>query len=445
MKGILVQAFRPLKARFDTESKTLFRNSSWVFSSNLVGSLLGFIRAVLVARLLGVELLGAYTMAIAFVLTTQEFMRLNVSMGLIKFGASCLQHEHRKRLIGVIKYSLRLSILSALAAVVLLAILTLLFYDTFIPVRGLATYVILFAIANSLSFVDAISKAVLKLFYKFKTSSMIQMLMDLIEFTIVAATLFYYRGDLEKFLMAAIITRTINSLVCNWAAWKELRPELQAAWSEGHHRLMDPDKKEFLRFIFGNSISSSIKVLMNQGDVILLGQLAGTHAVGLYTNAKKLAYSVLTITDPLVNAAFPQFSVLIAKKDFIKVKVMLRKLSLLTLGPAIVFMVLTYFFREEIIVLLFGKAYAGAGMPFFFLMLAAIQASVFFWSLPLIQSLGLSGLRLTTYLYGVLIGALTALWLTPLMGPAGTAVGVLVANLLHTIRFVYIGVKKLDV
>lgn len=444
MKGIADKAKRSIKSRFDSESRTLFKNSSWVFSANLAGSVFAFLRSIIVARFLGVETLGVYTMAIAFVLTTQEFLRLNVSMGLIRFGARYLQEQNRERLIGVIKYSLNLSIISAVSSIILLTILTLLFYDTFIPVEGLTSYIILFAIANSLSFIDAISKAVLKLFYKFRINSMIQMVMDTIEFIIVAVTLIYFQGNLEKFLLASIITRAINSLVCNLAAWGEIRPELSKWWSQGHHRLINNDKREFLRFIFGNSISSSIKVLMNQGDVILLGHLAGTHSVGLYTNAKKLAYSILTITDPLVNAVFPQFSVLVAKKDFKKVKVMLRKLSLLIMGPAILFTGITFFFREEIIVLLYGQDYAAAGMPFFYLMLAAIQASVFFWSLPLIQSLGLAQLRLTTYLYGVLAGALVAWWLTPAMGPSGTAIGMLVANLLFTSRFVYAGIKRLD-
>ena len=444
MRGIADKAKRSLKSRFDSESKTLFKNSSWVFTANLAGSIFGFLRSIIVARLLGVELLGIYTIAIAFVLTTQEFMRLNVSMGLIRYGARYLQEQNKEKLIGVIKYSLNLSIISAISSILLLTALSIFFYDTFIPAEGLTTYIILFAVANSLSFIDAISKAVLKLFYRFKTNSMIQLIMDTVEFVIVSATLFYFKGNLEKFLIASIITRAINSMVCNVAAWQELKPELASWWKKGHHQLIKKDKKEFLQFIFGNSISSSIKVLMNQGDVILLGHLAGTHSVGLYTNAKKLAYSILTITDPLVNAIFPQFSILVAKKDYAKVKVMLRKLSLMIMGPALLFMIITYFFREEIIVLLYGQAYAAAGMPFFYLMIAAILASVFFWSLPLIQSLGLARLRLTTYLYGVFIGALVAWWLTPSMGPSGTAIGILVANILFTSRFIYAGIKRLE-
>lgn len=444
MKAVARKTLHSIKSKFDNESKTLFKNSSWVFSANLVGSILGFLRSVLVARLLGVDLLGTYTVSIAFVLTTQEFMRLNVSMGLIRYGARYLQEKSHEKLIAVVKYSLLLSILSALASILLLLLLTMLFYDTFILKEGLGIYIILFAIANSLSFVDAISKAILKLFYKFKTNSMIQMIMDIIEFTLVALTLYYFRGDLTKFMLAVIITRMVNSIVCNLAAWNELQPEIAPWWRKGHIPLIRSDRKEFLQFIFGNSLSSSIKVLMNQGDVILLGQLSGVRAVGLYANAKKLAYSVLTVTDPLVNAIFPQFSVLVARKEYHKVKTMLRKLSMVTLGPAVVFMIGTYFFREEIITALYGAEYAKAGMPFFYLMITGIQASIFFWALPLIQSLGLTNLRLGAYISGVILGALVALWLSPTMGPTGTAIGVLIANVFINILFIRAGLKRLQ-
>ena len=443
MKGVARKTIHSIKSKFDSESKTLFRNSSWVFSANLVGSVLGFLRSILIARLLGVDLLGTYTVSIAFVLTTQEFMRLNVSMGLIRYGARYLQEKSHEKFIAVVKYSLFLSVISALASIVLLVVLTLAFYRTFIPLEGLAIYIILFAIANSLSFVDAISKAILKLFYKFKINSVIQMIMDVIEFTFVSLTLFYFRGDLQMFMTAVIVTRFVNSIVCNLAAWGELRPELLQWWRKGHITHIKNDRREFHQFIFGNSLSSSIKVLMNQGDVILLGQLSGVRAVGLYANAKKLAYSVLTITDPLVNAIFPQFSVLVAKKEYQKVKTMLRKLSLLTLGPAILFMASTFFFREEIITSLYGKEYAAAGMPFFYLMITGIQASVFFWALPLIQSLGLTNLRLSSYIAGVLVGGLIAWWLSPSMGPTGTAIGVLVANVFINILFIRAGIKGL--
>jgi hypothetical protein len=125
---------------------------------------------------------------------------------------------------------------------VLLGAMILISYDTFLPAPGLALPVLLFSIANGMSFVDAISKASLKLHYKFKTNSVIQIIMDIIEFSLIAITLFTFKNNLIYFFYASIIARMINSLVCNFAACTELKPELQPYWKSSKLQLISEDK-----------------------------------------------------------------------------------------------------------------------------------------------------------------------------------------------------------
>ena len=62
----------------DKESKVLIKNSFWVFFANSYGAGLAFLKSILIARGLGVETLGAYAVIIAFVVTIQEIIKLNV-------------------------------------------------------------------------------------------------------------------------------------------------------------------------------------------------------------------------------------------------------------------------------------------------------------------------------------------------------------------------------
>jgi O-antigen/teichoic acid export membrane protein len=116
----------------------------------------------------------------------------------------------------------------------------------------------------------------------------------------------------------------------------------------------------------------------------------------------------------------------------------------MTLGPAMLFVAISYFFKEELIVVFFGPEFADAALPFFYLMITAVQASVFFWALPLIQSLGLANLRLKVYLSAIIVGAYIAFLLTPEWGPTGTAIGVLAANVYINLRFIYVGVRSIS-
>ena len=73
---MISKARRSFAKKFDAESKTLIKNSSWVFIANGYGATLAFLRSVVIARGLGAEILGTFTIAIAFILTTQELLKL---------------------------------------------------------------------------------------------------------------------------------------------------------------------------------------------------------------------------------------------------------------------------------------------------------------------------------------------------------------------------------
>ena len=66
--------------RLDAQISLLVRNSSWVFSANAVSTLLAFVKSIIIARALGIELFGNYVLIVAFVGTIQEFFNLNIGM-----------------------------------------------------------------------------------------------------------------------------------------------------------------------------------------------------------------------------------------------------------------------------------------------------------------------------------------------------------------------------
>lgn len=443
MQSISEKIRKKIRDSFDSESKVLIRNSSWVFAGNAVSTGLAFLKTILTARIFGAELVGVYTISIAFVLTVQEFLRLNVAMGLIRFGAAFAAEGRKDKVIAVIKLSFLLSTAGGLLSIVLIAGMLLGMYDTFVKAPGLEIYIIGFAIANATSFTDTIAKATLKLHYKFKINTVIQVAMDILEFALIVTVLFLYPKDLRAFFIAVISSRLLNSIICNYAAYRELLPELRP-WLHSRIDLMKDEYRSFLHYIFGNSLSSSLKVLMNQGDVLLLGHLSGTRAVGLYSTGKKLAYSVLTLTDPLASSIFPQFSHLVAQKKYADIRGMLGKVTVWLLLPALLLLLAAFAVREPLISSLYGKEFRDAANPFIISLIGALQGSVFFWSLPLIQSLGLIRKRFLVYITAIILGGITGILLIPDWGASGAALGLLGANLYITGRFIQASLQQLS-
>lgn len=424
----------------DKESKTLFKNSSWVFISNFIGIALAFLRSVAIARGLGAETFGSYTLVVAFVGLIQEFLNLNLGTALIKFGAGYHHEQRIDKLAALVKSFLKICGVTAIVSVAVVVLLSLGFYDKFINKPGLEYFVILYAVASSTKYFNSISNGLLRLYYRFRMNSFIQIVMDIVETALVIAAIFIYRDNLQAFFVTVIVAAFLNGLICNVMAYWELRREFLHHFYSNVH-LVNEEIKAIRKFVLGNSLGNSLKSLMSQGDVLLLGAMAGPAQVAYYAVAKKLGYAVLVLTDPLMTSIFPQFSKLLASKKFLETKTMLKKITTTALIPAAVFMIPAYFLSGWVITFVFGKEYAEAGLPFFWLLAGAVFGAITFWTLPLVQSLGLVGLRLKIYVLAIVIGTGIAITLIPEWKATGMAVALLCANIIINVLFI---IKSFD-
>lgn len=430
------------KKRLDTESKTLFKNSTWVFFSNFFSTALAFLRSVVIARGLGAEIYGTYAIVVAFVALIQEFLNPNIGTALIKFGAEYHDKNRIDKLTAMVKSSLNTSFIMAILSVAVIAILSFVSYSTFIEKPGLHWFIIAYAMAASITYVNSISRGLLRLYFKFKLSSIIQMIMDVLETAMIAVAVFFYPRDLNVFFVAVIITRFLNGFICNALAFWELRKELMPHRSASTE-LVKEDKRKFSRFVVGNSIGNSLKTVISQGDVLLLGALSNPEQVGFYSVAKKVAFSVFTLSDPLVQSIYPQLSKLLAEKRFPEIRNMLLKITSLAMIPSLIFLIVTFFLNEWIIVTVYGLEYKPAAQPFYYFLIGSVLGASTFWVLPLVQSLGLVKMRVKVYVFTILVGSIAAWWLVPTMQAAGMSLALLLTNVMNLIIFTNEALKKI--
>ena len=431
-----------IKASLDSQSKVLIKNSGWVFFSNFFSTGLAFIRSVVIARGLGPGIYGTYAIIVAFVGLVQEFLNLNTGTALIKFGADYHVQGRNDKLMALVKSSLLISFVMALLSIVIIAIITLTSYSTIVNQPHLEWFIILYAIAASITYMNSISRGLLRLYYKFKLSSVIQMIMDVVETVAITIAVLIYPKNLNVFFTAIILTRFLNGFICNLLAYFELRKEL-GPYLNVATDLIHEDRKSFRDFVVGNSLGNSLKTAISQGDVLLLGWLTNVTQVGLYSVSKKLAYSVLTLTDPLTQSIYPQLSKLLAEKKFPEVRKMLIKITSLAMIPGIIFMVLTFFLDHWIVRTIYGKAYIGAGDSFFYFVVGAVFGAATFWTLPLVQSMGLVRMRLKAYVLTIVLGSFLAWWWVPLYQSAGMAMALLVTNLSNMTIFITIAFRRM--
>lgn len=423
----ILQRFQRLtRGRFDAESKALFKNSSWFFVANANSAVCDFLRSVVLGRGLGVESFGIYILIITLVHTIQEFFNLNLGTALIKFGAEYKSSNNISRLGALLKVCFALAALTALASIAFIVLASFFAYDIFVGKPGLRTYIQVYAIAASISFFDYLSVSLLKLYFKFRLNSVIKICLDLTELAVIATVVYVSPGNLPVLFTAVIGTLILKGVVYNGAALWEMRdvilPHLRVKMSE-----ISDDRRRITGFVVSNSASRTLHTLIFSGDILLLGALAGPVEAGYYAIAKKLAFAVLRLTDPMTHSIYPQLAMLVAEHGYASIKIMLKKVSsMLALVTATIFL-LVLGANERIITFIYGEEFLPASTALVILVAASGVSAVLFWSTSLIFSLGRVNARLQAYLLALVLGGSVAWLLIPLYGATGLAIAMLVA------------------
>lgn len=432
-----------LKNYLNNQTKILLANSSWVFLSNGIRVGLAFVRSIIVARGLGIEIYGIYAVVQAFISAILELFNLNVGTALIKFGAEYLAEQRSDKLVVLLKLCLLITFCTAILGILLISGILLFFYDSFINYPGLTSVIIILSASVSLSFFDYIGQSILRLFFKFKLNSILQIIVTVFQVIVIGVTLLIYPKNLIFFMVAVISGNIIGSIITNVSVYYEIKEKIMPYY-KCKYNIISEDIKRILKFVFANSGSRTLKTILNQGDVLLLGILSTPVQVGFYSIAKKLGYSILILIDPLVNAVFPQFSKITSEKKYKELKGMIKQTTFMILLPVSLLLLIVILWKQEIIILVYGAQYKGAENPLVLHLFSALISAITFWSLSLILSLGLVTFRFFASLASLIVGALIAIILTPEYGAVGTAVGVFIANLILSFLLSYVSIKMIN-
>lgn len=440
--SILSQLRAMVRRRFDVESRALFRNSSWFFLTNINAAACDFLRSVVLARGLGVESFGIFILVTTLVRAILEFFNLNVGTALVKFGAEYTAAGQPGRLVALLKACFALAAITAAASVAFVVAASFFAYDTFVSQPGYRGSMQIYAVAASLSFFDYVSISLLNLYFKFRLNSAIKIGLDIMELAMLAVAVWLRPGDVTFLIGAAAIALALKAIVYNGGALWEMRelvgPNLRVPLAA-----IGADRRRIGGFLINNSLSRTVHTMIFSGDVLLLGALNGPAQAGYYTIAKKLAFAVLRLTDPMASSIFPQLARLIAQRDFAQVKTMLARVTGGTGVVVSVFFVLALLFGTPLMTFVYGDAYRPAATALIVLVAAAGLGAVFFWSTSLIISLGRVDARLRAYVAALLVSGSIAWVLVPDYGATGLAVAMLAAIVVMQGMFVFVCLRVL--
>lgn len=285
-------------------ARRIFRNAGALIGGKAFGGLLSLAYIAIAARSLGPSEMGYLVLAHAYATVVAGLSRFQSWQAVVRFGAPMVAEGNAAGFRALLRYAVRLDLVSAAAS----AALALIFVG---PVAAWMDWPepampLVYAYCATVPFLLAATPVgVLRLFDRFRTLGWQLALLPSVRF-VGAVTLWILDGGLAGFLLVWIASALLDGVSLWVLAWRELRkrdlaprlrPEAGAAPS--------PD---WLPFMVKTTLSSAVDLARCNLPLLVVGGVLGSAASGFLQLAINLSNLIAHPATMLYQATFPELS-----------------------------------------------------------------------------------------------------------------------------------------
>jgi O-antigen/teichoic acid export membrane protein len=402
-----------------------------------VSSVLTMLGAVIVARALGPTILGEVVLALAVTGSVAKFLDLSFEEALVHHGQLAITAGDAPGLRTLFRVSL---MLDAAVGVVIGGALILLAG----PLAEVASsngidpaLVRLAAVGWLVGTVDGTTSAVLLVAGRPHLRAWVQAGAGLFRLLgiVVAVGL---GGGAVAILVSYAATAAAGSLLLGWVAWRVAWRE----WAQAPRGPLPVSASRLLRFGFHTSATVSVNAVGNTVFPILLGNLAGTSAVGIYRVATLPINAAQWFSGPVRLMILPEQARLFAHGKLSELRQAMTGYSVILFAIALPIAVVSWILMPEIIELLFSSAFEEAVPAARILLIAAVVQFSLSWSKSFHGAVGRPHIRTRLSLVYVALN-LSLLLLLADRGAEGAALAVTISGLTTSAVWVFVAYRYL--
>ena len=402
-----------------SQIKTIFKNVSWLFISQIIATICAFIWTILIARYLGVSDYGIIGFAISFTVIVGMTTDFGISLHVVRHVST--NYDSAPKYLGNI---IPLKVLFSLGTFILsLLILIVMGCDKLTIIITL-----LFTIEKIFSTMLSLFIGTFQAFEKGKYQSIINSSLNLILLAFILISIYFDLG-----IYGIAVSYLLANLIIVIYGYYIIRKEITTPKFE-----LD---KEFCKKITLYSIPFALtglfSTIYNSIDMVMINHMVGSYANGIYNAAYKLI-TVFLVFYTIYSAVF--FPVM--NKFYVNEKNMLVvifeksvKYLMLLMIPLAVF---TTFYSTDIIYLIYGNDYLNADLCL----------SILIWTVCLIFVNGASNTLLNAshkeksvtiiYLMAAIFNVGINLVLIPNYSYVGASIATVLSDLLIFVLFIII-------
>jgi len=335
----------------------IFRNTGTLLRGKAVGGLLSLAYLGIAARSLGPQDMGVLVLAHAYAMGVAGILRFQSWQAVIRFGTPMIAAGDETGFRALLRYTIRIDLMTGAAAVVLAALGVPLAARFLHWTPDVARVVYVYCIAVPF-LIAATPTGVLRLFDRFHVLSWQVVIMPALRF-VGAASLWLVGGDVKAFIAVWIASAFFNGATLWFLGWKELKarglmPSLRAPSPA-------PADRAWLPFMIKTNLSSSIDLVNGSLPVLIVGAVLGPAAASFLQISINATNLLAHPTNMLNQASYPELAQTAVTKGPRKMVTLAFRSILVAIGMAAPIVLVFLIFRDTVAEVIAGKQFLPAG------------------------------------------------------------------------------------
>lgn len=286
--------------------RRLLRIWSTLLSGSVLAQILNLLAFAIAARALTLEMIGGIAMIQGIARLIDGLVNIRSGVALTTYCARFEAANDRGGFVGLLKAGFVLDCVTAAIAAVIAAVVLWMFTGVVGVSEALVECAPYYALVVLVS-VPGLHLAVLRTFDRYGAIAVSDVVGAVLRILLFALGFALDAGPLW-FLVAWLATDILVQVIPLTLAFAELKTRGYPSVIKARARATIGGVPGFWKMIWTTNFTTSIRSLSEQGDVVLLGWLAGSSAAGVYRIAKAAAAPVLQLGFPVQQAAFPEMA-----------------------------------------------------------------------------------------------------------------------------------------
>lgn len=346
----------------------IFKNAKKLISGKAIGGVLSLAYLAIAARTLGPKEMGYLVLAHAYVMVIAHVSRFQSWQAIIRFGAGMIADGETNRFKTLVRFTVKLDLLSAVFAVIIsIALAGIVGQYLKWPPQAMPLIYIYCAAAPFL--IAATPTGILRLFDEFKQLGWQLTVMPVTRF-IGAALILLLGGGLNEFIAVWVLSAVLDGVGLWTLGTLALKKRgLIPAFKPKEGEKADP---KWLGFMIKTNLTSSIELTYTFLPVLIVGSVLNSAASGFLQLATNLSNLIAHPADLLNQASYPE----LAKINNTKGKPAMRQVAwrsaLTGLCVALPIVVLYFLLRHQLATYVGGIDFAPAAI--LIALMALVQA-----------------------------------------------------------------------